>query len=84
MLRPHKAKEMSAGGIIIPQAFQAALNQGAVVAKGPDTSDGWNVGDVLLYQGHTEIKVTLDGEEFYLVDEANVILQQSEGTEAAG
>ena len=78
---PLAKEEQTASGILIPDsANREKPEQGTVVAVGPGRYDdgtlvpmSTKVGDTVLFSkyGYDEIKV--DGEEFYIVSENNIL-----------
>ena len=76
-----EAEEKSSGGIILPEAAQERPREGKVVAVGPGEigDDGEPMGmsveegDVVIYAsfGGTEVKV--DGEEYLIINENDIL-----------
>lgn len=82
LVQPEAAEEKTAGGIIIPDTVkQDKPEKGRVVAvgEGKQNEDGKivpmriKVGDKVMFNkyGYDEIKI--DGEEYFIVSESNVI-----------
>lgn len=82
LVKPEAAEEKTAGGIIIPDtARQEKPEKGRVVAvgEGKMSEDGRilpmrvKVGDKVMFNkyGYDEIKI--DGEEYFIVAESNII-----------
>lgn len=81
VVKPSPKEEVSSMGIIIPDsAKQDAPSKGTVVAVGKGRYDGDDlvpmtvqVGDTVLFSkyGYDEVKV--DGQEYYILSESNVL-----------
>ena len=73
-------KEVKKGGIIIPDTAKEKPQEGEVIAvgKGKTTDDGKliamdvKVGDKILYGKYSGTEVTVDGEEYLIMREADV------------
>lgn len=61
------------GGIIVPEAHRAKLNQGEVVDKGPQVSDKVRVGQILFFPLHSEHRLEWKGNKFIIVQEGNCL-----------
>lgn len=76
VLRPIEETEEMRGGLYIPDTAKEKPQQGSVVAVGPGelTDDGSRVpveveeGDRVLYKKYAGTEVTVDGEEFLIVE----------------
>ncbi len=81
LVKPLDAEEKSSGGIILPEAAQERPREGEIVAVGPGALNDEGermamdvaVGDIVIYSsyGGTELKV--DGEDYLLVNESDII-----------
>ncbi len=81
VVKPFPKEETSSSGIIIPDsAKQDAPSKGTVVAVGNGRYDGDDlvpmtvkIGDTVLFSkyGYDEVKV--DGQEYYILSESNVL-----------
>src|ERR1700745_1701931 len=75
------AEEKSAGGIIIPDTAKEKPQQGEVVAVGPGGRDetgtlipiDLNLGDRVLFGKWSGNEVKLDGEEYLIMKESDVM-----------
>jgi chaperonin GroES len=86
--------EQNVGGIIIPASAKAKPQQGTVIAagNGKTKDDGKRVpldvkaGDLILFGKYTSQEVKLDGEEYLILreDEVLAILDPRETKAAAG
>lgn len=80
VVRPSKAEEKTASGIIIPDTAKEKPMQGEIVAvgKGRISDDGkvisleLKVGDKILYGKYSGTEVTIDGEEYLIMRESDV------------
>ena len=73
--------ERTSGGIIIPDTAKEKPQQGEIVAVGPGKlseqgerlAPEVKVGDTVLYGKYSGTDVTVDGEEFLILREADVL-----------
>ena len=80
VIKPSPAEEKSRGGIILPDTAKEKPVVGEVVAIGPGkvTDDGKTVkpevkvGDKVLYGKYSGTEVTIEGEEFLIMREADI------------
>ena len=76
-----ESEEKTAGGLFIPDAAKEKPSKGEIVACGPGkmTEAGVRaamevkVGDVVLYGKYSGTEVTVDGENYLIVKEPDVI-----------
>ena len=81
LLKRLEKEERTAGGIIIPDTAKEKPQEGSVVAVGPGrtTEEGKRLpldvkaGDVVLFTKYAGSEVKLDGEEFLLVREEDIL-----------
>lgn len=74
-------EEKTAGGIIIPDTAKEKPIQGEVIAVGPGTRDesgkkipmDVKVGDIVLFGKWAGTEVKLDGEDFLVLKESDII-----------
>ena len=75
------SEEKTSGGIIIPDTAKEKPSQGEVVAVGPGkiSDDGTrlemdvSVGDKVLYGKYSGTDVTLDGQEYLILRESDIL-----------
>lgn len=70
------AETKTPSGIIIPITVKERYQKGNVVAVGNGKKDEpltVQEGDVVLYDSDYEIKVKIDGKEYLLLDEKNIL-----------
>jgi chaperonin GroES len=80
VIKPSPADEKSRGGIILPDTAKEKPVVGDVVAVGPGkvTDDGKTVkpevkvGDKVLYGKYSGTEVTIEGEEYMIMREADI------------
>ena len=80
VIKPSPAEEKSKGGIILPDTAKEKPVVGEVVAVGPGKvgDDGKKipmeikVGDKVLYGKYSGTEVTVDGEEYLIMREADI------------
>lgn len=70
------AEEKTASGIIIPDSAKEKPQKGEVVAAGPGTKDEemqLKVGDIVLYGKYAGTELNLDGEDYLIMRQADVL-----------
>jgi chaperonin GroES len=80
MIKPSPAEEKSKGGIILPDTAKEKPVVGEIVAVGPGKvgDDGKKiamevkVGDKVLYGKYSGTEVTVEGEEYLIMREADI------------
>ena len=80
VIKPSPAEEKTKGGIILPDTAKEKPVMGEVVAVGPGkvADDGKKilpevkVGDKVLYGKYSGTEVTVDGDEFLIMREADI------------
>ncbi|HTO92863.1 MAG TPA: co-chaperone GroES [Bacteroidota bacterium] len=80
VIKPSPAEEKSRGGIILPDTAKEKPVVGEVVAIGPGkvTDDGKKVapevkvGDKVLYGKYSGTEVTIEGDEYLIMREADI------------
>jgi chaperonin GroES len=81
ILKPMEAEEKTAGGIIIPDNAKEKPQKGEVIAVGPGkvTDKGQKIeislkkGDKVLYGKYSGTEVTIDGEDYLIVRESDIL-----------
>ncbi len=81
VVRPVEEQEAKKGGIIIPDTAKEKPQQGEVMEVGPGrtTEDGKRVtlevkkGDKVLYGRYSGTEITLNGSEYLILREADVL-----------
>ena len=80
VIKPSPAEEKTKGGIILPDTAKEKPVMGEVVAVGPGkvSDDGKKitpevkVGDKVLYGKYSGTEVTVDGDEYLIMREADI------------
>ena len=81
VIKPAPPDEKVQGGIIIPDTAKEKPQKGEIVAIGPGkVSDAGQkiamtvkVGDTILYGKYSGTEVTIDGEEYLIVRESDIL-----------
>jgi len=81
VLKPKSREEMTKSGIVLPDTAKEKPQEGTVVAVGPGKllEDGrrqpleLKVGDTVLYAKYAGTEVKLDGEEYLIVRESDIL-----------
>jgi chaperonin GroES len=81
VVEPLEAEEMTAGGIVLPDAAQEKPQRGKVIATGPGKLlDSGNrgelsvkIGDEVIYGKYGGSEVEIDGDEFKILRESDIL-----------
>ena len=81
LIRRVEAKEKTAGGLILPESAKDKPQEAEVIAVGPGRTnkDGSkvpmtvNVGDLVLFKKYSTTDVKLDGDEFLILKESDIL-----------
>jgi chaperonin GroES len=81
IIRPLEAETKTLGGIIIPDSAKEKPQKGEVVAAGPGKVDdngkaialSLKVGDKVLYGKYAGTEVTIEGDEYTIMRESDVL-----------
>lgn len=80
LVRPDDAEEKTESGIIIPDTAKEKPQRGTVVAAGPGKVENGNkidmsvkAGDHILYGKYSGTEITLDGEEYLIMRESDIL-----------
>jgi len=81
LVKPSEEKETTKGGIVLPDTAKEKPQEGEVVAigEGKRTDDGKviplsvKVGDRVLYGKYSGTEITIDGEEYLIVREDDIL-----------
>jgi chaperonin GroES len=77
LVKPHEAEEKTASGIYIPESAQEKPQKGTVVAVGSGKKDEpmtVKVGDVVLYGKYSGTEIKIDGEDYMIMREDDILL----------
>lgn len=81
LIRQSEAEETSAGGIVLPDTAQEKPQKGGVVATGPGrllesgrrAAVSVKPGDVVYYAKYAGTEVKIDGEDFVICKESDIL-----------
>ncbi len=80
LVQPEPAEEKTSSGIIIPDSAKEKPQEGTVVAAGPGkVENGTKIdmsvseGDKVLYGKYSGTEITLDGEEYLIMRESDIL-----------
>ena len=81
LLKQLEAKEQTKGGIVLPETAKEKPQEGKIIAvgTGKKSDDGkvvplsLKVGDVVLYGKYSGTEVTIDGDEYLITREDDVL-----------
>jgi chaperonin GroES len=76
IIRPDKAEEKTAGGIIIPDTAKEKPQRGVVVAAGLGKKDepvSVQPGNTVLYGKYAGTEIKLNGEDLLIVRESDIL-----------
>jgi chaperonin GroES len=76
IVKPAKAEEKTAGGIIIPDTAKEKPQRGTVIAAGPGKKDEpvtVKVGDTVLYGKYSGTEIQLDGDDLLIMRESDIL-----------
>lgn len=66
-------KKETAGGIIIPDSVQEKINEAEVVAVAENATEEIAVGDRVIYKQYAGASVTMEGEEYMLLESGDLL-----------
>ena len=76
LIEPNPAEEKTAGGLFIPDTAKEKPLAGKVIAAGPGTNDvkmEVKVGDQVLYGKYAGTEIKIDGEEYKIVRQNDIL-----------
>ncbi|HLA53139.1 MAG TPA: co-chaperone GroES [Flavitalea sp.] len=76
IVKPAKAEEKTAGGIIIPDTAKEKPQRGTVVAAGPGKKDEpttVKIGDTVLYGKYSGTEISIEGDELLIMRESDIL-----------
>ncbi|MFA5007796.1 MAG: co-chaperone GroES [Candidatus Omnitrophota bacterium] len=81
VIQASESKEQTRGGIVLPDTAKEKPQEGKVIAvgTGKKTDDGKivplnvKVGDIVLYGKYSGTEITVDGEEYLIVKEEDIL-----------
>jgi chaperonin GroES len=78
VVKPLEAQEKTAGGIYIPDTAKEKLQEGEIVAVAEDATDEVAVGDRVIYKEFGGTEVTVEGEDYILFTEDDLLAKYVE------
>ncbi len=76
LVKPHEAEAKTASGIIIPESAKEKPRQGKVILVGAAKKDEEmevKKGDDVLYGKYSGQELTIDGEDYLLVSQSDIL-----------
>jgi chaperonin GroES len=76
IIEPAQAEQKTAGGIIIPDTAKEKPQRGTVIAVGPGKKDEpltVKEGDVVLYGKYAGSEISIDGKDYLIMRESDVV-----------
>jgi chaperonin GroES len=76
IVKPAKAEEKTAGGIIIPDTAKEKPQKGIVIAAGPGKKDEpvtVKVGDTVLYGKYAGTEIQIEGDDLLIMRESDIL-----------
>ncbi|OQX80698.1 MAG: co-chaperone GroES [Candidatus Omnitrophica bacterium 4484_70.1] len=81
LIKPSEGKETTKGGIVLPDTAKEKPQEGEVVAvgEGRKTKEGKSIplslkkGDKVLYGKYSGTEITVDGEEYLIMREEDIL-----------
>jgi chaperonin GroES len=73
LVKPFESKDKTSGGIYLPDAAREKLQEGEVVAAAKDATDEVAVGDRVIYKEFSGAEVTMEGKEYILLIEEDLL-----------
>ncbi|MEA1886030.1 MAG: co-chaperone GroES [Bacteroidota bacterium] len=76
LVKPHEAEEKTASGIIIPDSAKEKPQQGTIVLVGAAKKDEEmevKIGDVVLYGKYAGQELNIDGEDYLLMSQSDIL-----------
>lgn len=73
LVKAFEAKDKTSGGIYLPDTAKEKLQEGKVIAVAEDATDEVAVGDHVIYKGLTGTEVKIEGEDYILLTEDDLL-----------
>ncbi|HNS33424.1 MAG TPA: co-chaperone GroES [bacterium] len=73
LVKPFEAGNKTSGGIYIPDAAKEKLHEGEVVAVAKDATDEIAVGDRIFYREFSGTEVKMEGVDYVLLTEEDLL-----------
>lgn len=73
LVRPLEAEDKTSGGIYLPDTAREKLQEGEVIAVAEDATDEVVVGDRVIYKEPAGTQVKIEGEDYILLGEDDLL-----------
>jgi chaperonin GroES len=73
LVKPLEGKDKTASGIYIPDTAKEKLHEAEVIALAEDATDEVVVGDRLIYKEFSGTEVNIEGEDYILLTEDDIL-----------
>ena len=73
LVEPFEAKDKTSGGIYIPDTAKEKLQEGEVIAVAEDATGEVAVGDHVLYKEFAGTEVKIEGEDYILLTDDDLL-----------
>ena len=73
LVKPLEVKSKTLGGIYFPDTAQEKLHEGKIIAVADDATDEVAVGDHIIYRELTGTEVKIEGQEYILFIEDDLL-----------
>jgi len=73
LVKPFEAKEKTSTGIYLPDTARGKLQEGEVIAVAEDATDEVTAGDRIIYKEFTGTEVNIEGEDYILFIEDDLL-----------
>ena len=73
LVKPLEAKDKTSGGIYLPDTAKEKLQEGEVIAVAEDATDEVAVGDHIIYKELTGTEVKIEGQDYILFTEDDLL-----------
>ena len=78
LVKPFEAKDKTSGGIYIPDTAKEKLQEGEVIAIAKDATDEVAVGDHVIYKEFAGTEVKIEGQDYVLLTEDDLLAKYEE------
>jgi len=73
LVKPLESRDRTAGGIYLPDTAKEKLKEARVIAVAEDATDEVAVGDHIIYSELTGTEVKIEGEDYILLGEDDLL-----------
>ena len=73
LVKPLESKEKTSSGLYIPDTAKEKLREGEVLVKADDATDEVVTGDHVIYKEYGGTEIKLEGEEYILLTEDDLL-----------